>query len=212
MPARARLALMLAATFVLVAALAVVLFGPSSPGGPQRAEGFRGSLRPPEIPPQDFTLRDEEGRTVRLRDFRGGPVVVTFLYTTCEDTCPTTASLIRASLDETGSKVPVLAISVDPANDTAEQARKFLVQRRLNGRMRFLLGSREQLEPVWKAYGIRHQTEEFEHSAYVLLVDAVGRQRVGFPFSQLTTDDLSHDLRLLQAEAARSRGVPRDGP
>ena len=211
MPQRARLALMLLATFVLVGALAVVLFGPSASGGPDRAEGFRGSLRP-EIPPQDFTLRDEEGRRVRLSDFRGAPVALTFLYTTCEDTCPTTAATIRSALDDAGTATPVLAVSVDPANDTAERARRFLVDRRLTGRMRFLLGSRSELEPVWDAYGIQHQTDRFDHSAYVLLVDSLGRQRVGFPFSQLTTDDLSHDLRLLEAEADRVRGEPTAGP
>lgn len=198
---------MLAATFVLVAGLAVVLFGPT-PSGPDRAEGFRGSLRPPQIPPQDFTLRDERGRTVRLSDFRGRPVVVTFLYTTCEDTCPTTASTIRSALDDSRTDIPVLAVSVDPAGDTETRARRFLVRRRLDGRMRFLLGSRAELAPVWKAYGIRPQGDGFDHSAYVLLVDGQGRQRIAFPFDHLTTDDLSHDLRLLQAQAQARRARP----
>ena len=109
-------------------------------------------------------------------------------------------------------KPPVLAVSVDPGNDTAARARRFLIDRRLTGRMRFLLGSAEQLRPVWKAYGIQPQGEHFEHSAYVLLVDALGRQKVSFPFDKLTTDGLSHDLRLLRAEADRSRGEPHAGP
>jgi hypothetical protein len=40
----------------------------------------------------------------------------------------------------------------------------------------------------------------YEHSAYVLLIDKHGRQRVGFPFEQLTAGELARDLRLLAAE------------
>lgn len=211
MPARARFALMLTATFVLVAALAIVLFGPSS-SQTRTTGGYEGARRP-AIPPQDFTLRDQDGERVRLSDFRGEPVVVTFLYTTCEDTCPTTASTIRSALQSAGDEdTPVLAVSVDPANDTEARARQFLVDRRLTGRMRFLLGTKAELEPVWKAYAIQPQTEHFEHSAYVLLVDAQGRQKVSFPFDKLTTDGLSHDLRLLRAEAARASGPRAAAP
>ena len=42
---------------------------------------------------------------------------------------------------------------------------------------------------------------DYEHSAYVLLVDKRGRQRVGFPYEQLTAELLLHDLRRLKAEA-----------
>ena len=39
------------------------------------------------------------------------------------------------------------------------------------------------------------QTDHLEHSASVVLVDAQGRQRVGFPYDQLTPETLAHDLR-----------------
>jgi protein SCO1/2 len=198
-PARVRLALMLVATFVLVAALAIVLFAPA-PARP--TAGFQGST-PPAMGPVDWTLTDQDGRRVRLADLRGGPVVVTFLYSTCEDTCPTTASTIRSALDSTGLDVPVLAVSVDPANDTPRRAKAFLAKRGLTGRMRFLLGTPAQLQPVWRSYGIQPQGEGFEHSAYVLLVDASGRYRVSWPFGKLTSDGLANDLRLLTA-AGRS--------
>ena len=37
-------------------------------------------------------LTDERGDRVAMRDLRGSPVIVTFLYTNCEDTCPPAAS------------------------------------------------------------------------------------------------------------------------
>lgn len=195
MPLRARLTLMLAATLVLVAALAVVLLTGS--GDRADSSGFEGSLRPPEIPPAQFALRDQDGRTVRLADLRGQPAIVTFMYSTCKDTCPTQAQQIRVALDDLGHDVPAIAISVDPANDTPLNARRFLSKQYLTGRMRFLLGSRAELEPLWKAYGIQPQGKGFDHSAYVVLLDAEGRQRVGWPVDQLTPEGLAHDLRLL---------------
>lgn len=197
LPVRARLTLMLVASLVLAGALAVVLLaGPS-----ERSSGssFEGALSPPEIPPRDFALRDQDGRTVSLKDFRGRPVVLTFMYSTCRDTCPLTADQIRTALDDVGTDVPTLAVSVDPANDTPLNARRFLRQRSMTSRMQFLLGDRAQLAPIWDAYGIQPQGTGFEHSAYVLLIDAKGVQRVGWPVAKLTPEGLAHDLRLLGA-------------
>jgi protein SCO1/2 len=202
MAPRLRLALMVAASLALIGALGVALLARPGDDPELQAGGFAGSLRP-AIPPQDFTLRDETGRRVSLADFRGQVTVLTFLYSTCEDTCPVTATTIRGALDDLGHDVPALAVSVDPANDTERSARRFLSQRRLSGgRMRFLLGDRAQLAPVWKAYGIQPQSEDFEHSAYVLLIDPSGRQRVSFPVARLTPEGLVHDIRALEAETA----------
>jgi protein SCO1/2 len=45
----------------------------------------------------------------------------------------------------------------------------------------------------------RHGSWDFEHTAYVLVIDKSGRQRVGFPFEQLTRDRLVEDIRTLGA-------------
>jgi len=44
---------------------------------------------------------------------------------------------------------------------------------------------------------VQPQTDALDHSASVVLVDAAGRQRVGFPHDQLTPEALAHDLRRL---------------
>jgi protein SCO1/2 len=198
MPARARLTLLVAATMTLVAALAIVLLTDGRGAGASSA-GFQGALPPPNLPARDFTLRDQDGRTVRLSDFRGQVVMLTFMYSTCQDTCPLTASQMKGALRYLGHDVPMLAVSVDPANDTPLNAKRFLLQRQLTGRMRFLVGTRAELEPIWKAYGIRPQGNGFEHSAYVLLIDRRGIQRVDWPVDKVTPEGLDHDLRLLGA-------------
>ena len=199
MPARIRMALFVTALLVLSGALGVAVL--DRPGARQDSVAFAGALRP-DVPPKDFRLRDQDGRAVSLRQFRGRVVVLTFMYTTCRDVCPLTATQIRGALDDLQRPVPALAVSVDPVNDTPERAREFLFKRGLShDRMRFLLGTRAQLAPVWRSYGIRPQGKAFDHSAYVLLVDRHGRQRIGFPVQQLVPEDLAHDIRRLQAES-----------
>lgn len=167
--------------------------------------GYAGSLRPAGIPAMDFTLRDQDGKTVSLRSLRGAPVVVGFMYSTCKDTCPIQAQQIKGALNDVRSAPPALAVSVDPANDTPESARRFLVEQRATGRIRFLLGSRAQLQPIWRQFGVQPQGQGFEHTASVVLLDGSGRQCVGFPVSELVPEDLAHDIEVLQRRDAICR-------
>jgi protein SCO1/2 len=161
------------------------------------ATGWEGSLRPPGTRLPDFSLTTQDGETVTASALHGEPVVVTFIYSTCEDTCPGQVQSIRGALDDLGRDVRVVGVSVDPANDTPDRARAFLLEQSMTGRMEFLLGTREQLEPVWEAFGIAPQRDGRDHSAYTVLVDGAGRQRIGFPASQLTPSALAHDLARL---------------
>jgi protein SCO1/2 len=159
--------------------------------------GWEGAIRPPGTRLPDFELTSQDGEAVTAAALRGRPLVVTFVYSTCEDTCPAQVQSIRGALDDLGQDVPVVGVSVDPANDTPARAQEFLLEQSMTGRMDFLLGTREQLEPVWEAFGIAPQREGREHSAYTVLVDEQGRQRIGFPASQLTPGGLAHDLARL---------------
>src|SRR5919109_5581326 len=106
-----RLALTVVIACCAAAIVAVVVASGSSGGGPPVVvqHGFAGALRPPQIPPKDFTLRDQDGRLASLRSYRGEPVIVTFMYSTCQDTCPIMADQIRGAMDELGHDVPALA-------------------------------------------------------------------------------------------------------
>jgi len=163
----------------------------------QPASAFAGALRPPDARAPDFRLRDQDGKPVSMAQYRGRTVVMTFIYSTCKDTCPGQVQSIRGALDKLGRDVPVLAVSVDPPNDTRASARRFLLEQHVTGRVRFVLGSERELAPVWKGYGIAPQRGSLDHSAWVVVVDGSGRQRIGFPHSQLTPEGLASDLRRL---------------
>jgi protein SCO1 len=196
--ARVLIALFLVALFALGAVLL------AADGGDEEVatagSGFEGALMPKGVRAPDFTLRNQDGESVSMRELRGQPVIVTFLYTTCDDSCPAQAQTVRGALDDLGEDVPALAIAVDPPCDTPERARAFLGKARALGRIDFVLGSRAELQPLWKGFFIRPQSVSQEHQARFTLVDKRGFQRIGFPGDRATPETLAHDLKLLAAE------------
>jgi protein SCO1/2 len=179
--------------------------------------------------------------------------MLTFIFTRCKAACPRISAEIRDAMVAAGDGVETHAISVDPEHDTPEASKAWLKKIGFPpATSHVLIGSRKELEPVWRRFGIvpiadpaapraaedvKPRSDEptqadaahppvaalddypslddgfyrgrlrhwgyvdFEHSAYVLLIDKRGRQRVGFPFEQATSERILHDVRLLQAEA-----------
>jgi len=204
MAPRLLLALIVTGILALTAIAGVMLFAVGDRRAVRGTE-FAGAIRPPTATAPPVNLRDERGDMVRMSDLRGTPVVVTFLYTTCEDTCPLTAAQIRGALDELGHDVPVIAVSVDPANDTPAKARSYAFKQKLDGRMRWVLGDAGRLQRIWRAFGVQPQGDGREHSASTVLLDGRGRQRVGFATDVLTSSALAHDIAALEREQ-RGRG------
>jgi protein SCO1 len=231
-----------------------------------RTDPVQTRFEPPREPAFDFTLRDQDGRPARLADERGKVVALTFIYTSCRDLCPAEGNDVATAMEMVGDGVVAYIVSVDPDGDTPARAKDWLERRGIEARGRYLLGSRDQLRPIWRHYGIapinasraealaaaegadafraanppdpggsrfeyapppnagqappdaddaypdpgdlayrgraRHaQGWDFEHSAYVLLIDRRGEQRVGLPFESLEPNALARDMRLLLAEA-----------
>src|SRR5918999_4782947 len=161
---------------------------------------FEGAVMPAGLRAPDFELRNQDGQRVSMRALRGQPVLVTFLYTTCEDACPAQAQIVRGALDVLGHDLPALAIAVDPPRDSPERAKAFLSEQRALGRLDFVLGTRAELSELWDGYYVQPQSVTQEHQARFTLVDKRGFQRVGYPGFEATSERIAHDIRLLQAE------------
>jgi protein SCO1/2 len=199
--ARVLIALILVAVFGLGAVVVATRSGGESAADPASGGSrFEGAVMPAGVRAPEFALRDERGDRVSMRAFRGKPVIVTFLYTHCDDTCPAQAQTVRGALDDLGRDVPAIAISVDPPHDTERSARAFLSEQSALGRIHFVLGTRAQLRPLWNGFYVRPQRTSEEHQARFTLVDKRGFQRIGFPGEKATPETLAHDVRLLEEE------------
>ena len=170
---RVAIALVLVAVFALGATV-LAASGSSDEEPSGGGSAFEGAVMPSGLKAPDFELRNQDGEPISMRSLRGKPVVVTFLYTNCEDSCPAQAQTVRGALDQLGHDVPAIAVSVDPPNDTEASARAFLSEQRALGRIDFVLGSRQELRPVWNGFHIAAQSVTQEHQARFTLVDARG--------------------------------------
>jgi protein SCO1 len=164
------------------------------------SSGFDGALLPPNVRAPNFSLRDENGKRVTMKEYRGKVVVVTFLYSHCKTECPVQAQQIKGALDDIGKPVPVLSVSVDPPGDTPKSVKHFNAKMGVSGRLRWVLGTEGQLSRLWKGFAIVPQTPQQEHMARIVLIDRKGMQRIGFPASQTTPERLAHDIKALQAD------------
>lgn len=188
---------------LLGAAIAVAAALSDRNPAPKQAE-FAGPLMPANLPAADFTLRDQDGRSLTLSTTRGHVVVITFLHSQCHSTCPVSVQTIRGALDDIGADrrdIEVFAVTVDPEEDTPAHVRAFLRDQHAGRFLRYLTGPRATVRRVWKRYGIGPQGPGGEaHTAFVLLVDRMGLLRIGYPAHQMTPEDLANDLRLLLDE------------
>ena len=200
--------------FVLLVCGAVVTAGCGSstakiegpPATTTSAPGFAGVAVLPPKPAEAIALHDADGRAVTLAAQRGRYVLVTFLYTHCPDVCPLIASNLNAALRALGpdsGKVRVLAVSVDPAGDTAAAVHAYAKRMHLEPQFRYLIGTRTELRRVWAAWhvqSVQRKPSLVDHVAYTALIDPAGKERVLYD-SQVHARQVVKDLRRLMRPA-----------
>ncbi len=165
---------------------------------------FEGGLVSPRRAAPPLRLRDVRGRVIDIRDLRGHPVLVTFVYATCPDVCPLimqNLKRVREQSGELGQSMRVLAVSVDPERDTRPVVRRFLASQGLGGFVSYLVGTRADLEPVWDDWQVARSVpttdpELIEHSALIYGVTAGGELATAYPVG-FAPEAIARDLPLL---------------
>lgn len=183
-------------------ALAVLLaVSPDSNGAP--ASGSNGAAGPGlrwtlhNTPAPAVRLPDQDGRMTSLASLRGHTVLLTFLDSRCTNLCPIEGSQLAAVQKRlpAAGRPELVVISVNPA-DTGASVAKFVRQAGWTQPWRWLLGTRQTLAPVWRAYHIgvrlRHgqavqtgQTTirvagDVVHTIALYVIDPKGQERYGY--------------------------------
>ena len=144
----------------------------------------------------EFELRDAEGRTVRLADFRRKKVVVLwFIYTSCPDVCPLQSDRL-AEIQKQVNKVnksamrdlvQFIAISTDPARDEPEILRAYGPAHGLDSHnWVFLTSGADKLDATRELadrYGLkftRTENDMFMHGKVTHIIDFEGKLRARF--------------------------------
>jgi protein SCO1/2 len=169
-----------------------------------------------------FSLTDQDGQTVRLADLKGKVLLVSFIFTTCNGSCPATThrmEKVQEVLKVGGwlkkDRVRLLSITLDPARDTPRVLRNYMQLYDVDkASWSFLTGSRKVVAGVIKAWGmwVRPAANgQLDHPSRVFLVDPKGRVREIYNLSFLKPSWVVEDVELLLQEANRKTVQPRRG-
>lgn len=159
-------------------------------------------------PAPEFKLRNQDAKRVSLKDLRGAPVVLTFLYTTCTNVCPLllhtmTSSEQRLSQAERRA-VRFVGITVDPRRDTPERLNAYMKERGLDAaRWQLLTGSLAEATRAATDYGIVVRPAphgDFVHNSVFVVIDAQGRSRAEFHGMATPPEAIAEELRRLLKE------------
>jgi len=170
------------------------------------------SARQPRLPvigpAPAFALVDQKGRALSLADLRGKVLAITFVFTTCSDTCPIVTAKMSAIWRRLGtdlrSRVHFLSISVDPLTDTPERLRAYAAKFDADvPGWSFLTGTPAQIDGVVRGFGAyarRAEAGAVDHLTLTSLVDAKGRLRVQYLGYRFEANEMLTDLQALLGE------------
>ncbi|WP_313045228.1 SCO family protein [Brevundimonas sp.] len=108
----------------------------------------------------DFTLTDQDGKTVDQTILNGKWTLVFFGFTYCPDYCPTTLGVLNAVQERMGDKaddLQIVFISIDPERDTPQMLKDYLSSDGFPDGVIGLTGTPEQVAKAAKAYRAFYQ-------------------------------------------------------
>jgi protein SCO1/2 len=147
----------------------------------------------PGAPLPDFTLTDQNDRTVRLADLRGQVVAIDFIYTRCPlpDVCPRLSANFALLQRRFGNAVTLLSITVDPDFDTPQVLRDYARRWTAGPNWHFLTGD---IAPLAAALGEIYWADEgsIGHNSTTTLIGRDGRLAAFVEGSTYRAEQLSH--------------------
>lgn len=164
----------------------------------------------------DFKLRNQDGRTIRLNQFRGQDLLITFIYTRCPlpNFCPLVThnfAVIEKQLASDPAlkrKTHLLCISFDPEHDTPERLRAYGAQyigsdaKSAFASWDFAVPEKPVLTEMAKFFnvGITNEADQtITHTLSTTLVGPDGKVLKFYPGNEWTPDQVVEDVKRANA-------------
>ena len=153
----------------------------------------------------DFVMLNRDGKPIELRQYRGKPLLVNFVYTACFQVCPTTTRNLQKAVAETVSvmgadRFNIVTIGFNQPFDSPQAMKDF------SGRYGLDLPNWEFLSPatalvpaITQHFGFSFVATPagFDHLNQVTMVDAEGRIVRQVYGEKFTAKDIAEPLKLL---------------
>jgi len=155
-----------------------------------------------------FSLHNQDGGSISLRQFRGRPVILTFIDPLCRNLCPLEAKTLGRVADSfpASQRPAIVAVSV---NHWADARKNLLLDKSkwsLPSDWQWAVGAPAALARVWKDYAIGVsvatktiagiKVRRITHTEAAYLVDPRGYQRALYLYP-FRASDVEHTIRSL---------------
>ena len=162
-----------------------------------------------EVP--NFILRNQDDREIRIHDYRGKALLVTFIYTRCPvpDYC-TLMSTNFAEVDrdlgqdaEVYAKTHLLSVSIDPEYDTAKVLRSYgaahtgRYEKETFAHWEFAAGTKEQVKEIAQYFGLTYfpEKDQIIHGLRTVIVTPDGKVAKIFKGNEWKPEEAVEALR-----------------
>ena len=133
--------------------------------------------------PADVSFTTSSGRTVRLSELRGKPLVVSFIYTGCFQVCPATTQFLSLAVERGSDALGARAFNVATIGfnlpfDSPDAMRDFAKRQRIGRENWLFLTPREaERERLLRDFGFAYVETPagFDHVLQATILDAEGR-------------------------------------
>ncbi len=161
----------------------------------------------------DFTLTNQDGKPISIKDFRGKALAITFIYARCPlpDYCirmSTNFSDLANQLKADAAfkdKIELLSISFDPANDTPEKLRSYGIGYLGNDpKAKFdiwqlAVGKDEEIRKIADYFGLRYEIDpndktKIDHSLRTVVIAPDGKVAKVFSGNDWSVQELKKAL------------------
>jgi len=174
----------------------------------------------PRHPLLDFPFANELGQAVRLSDFRGQALAITFFFTRCPipDYCPR----LSKNFEEASQKLIAmpgsptnwhfLSVTFDPEFDTPAVLRAYGERYQYDPKSwSFLTGPKEKISELASGSDVKVERESgfINHNFRTLIIDAAGHLQMIFPTGGNLSDAIVAEV--LKAAAVPSRPSGSNG-
>ena len=160
-----------------------------------------------EVP--NYVLKNQDGKDIRIHDYRGKALLVTFIYTRCP--LPEYCTLMSNNFAEVDrqlqqtpdiyNKTHLLSVSIDPAYDTPQVLRSYgaahteRYQQETFAHWEFASG--EQVKEMAQFFGLRYYPEKNEiiHGLKTIIIGPDGRVRKVYSDNTWKPDEVVNNLK-----------------
>jgi len=164
-------------------------------------------------PVPDFALTDQSRHTVRLSQFRGKVVALTFSYSRCPNPnycfrlSNNLSRLSRRFKSQTGRDLVLVTIVIDPANDQGKALDRYADTWKADpNAWHFLTGPVETIRSIAESFGMNFWSDEgfLIHSFHTVVIDRQGKMAANLEGNQFSAEQLGD---LVEAVIATPTGL-----